>query len=79
VSLLRLSERVKRAKMQFRYDFIDQVMLSQKSKYALKALLVLSQEYGKGIVLISEISAREKIPHRFLDLILLELKNHGCC
>ena len=28
--------------------FIDQMMLSQKSKYALKPLLVLSQEYGKG-------------------------------
>jgi Rrf2 family protein len=52
-------------------------MLSQKSKYALKALLVLSQEYGKGAVLISEIAVREKIPHRFLELILLELKNHG--
>jgi Rrf2 family protein len=52
-------------------------MLSQKSKYALKALLVLSQEYGKGPVLISEIAGREKIPHRFLELILLELKNHG--
>ena len=52
-------------------------MLSQKSKYALKALVVLSQEYGKGPVLISEIAGREKIPHRFLELILLELKNHG--
>jgi Rrf2 family protein len=53
------------------------MMLSQKSKCALKALLVLSQEYGKGPVLISEIAVREKIPHRFLELILLELKNHG--
>lgn len=52
-------------------------MLSQKTKYALKALLVLSQEYGNGPVLISEIAVREKIPHRFLELILLELKNHG--
>jgi Rrf2 family protein len=52
-------------------------MLSQKSKYALKALLVLSQEYGKGPVLISDVAARERIPQRFLELILLELKNHG--
>jgi hypothetical protein len=53
------------------------MMLSQKSKYALKALLVLSQEYDKGPVQVSEIATREKIPHRFLELILLKLKNHG--
>jgi len=52
-------------------------MLSHKSKYALKAMLALSQEYGKGPLLISEIAAREKIPRRFLELILLELKNGG--
>jgi Rrf2 family protein len=52
-------------------------MLSHKSKYALKALLVLSQEYGKGSLLISDIAARERIPRRFLELILLELKNQG--
>jgi Rrf2 family protein len=52
-------------------------MLSHKSKYALKAMLVLSQEYGKGPLLISEIASREKIPRRFLELILLELKNQG--
>ncbi len=52
-------------------------MLSQKSKYALKALMVLAQEHGHGPVLISDIAAREKIPRRFLELILLELKNRG--
>ncbi len=52
-------------------------MLSHKSKYALKALIVLSQEYGKGPLLISEIAHRESIPRRFLELILLELKNQG--
>jgi Rrf2 family protein len=52
-------------------------MLSHRSKYALKALLVLSEEYGKGSLLISEIAERERIPKRFLELILLELKNHG--
>jgi hypothetical protein len=52
-------------------------MLSHRSKYALKALLVLSEEYGKRSFLISEIAEREHIPKRFLELILLELKNHG--
>jgi len=52
-------------------------MLSRKSKYALKALLVLTEEYGKDALLIADIAGREKIPKRFLELILLELKNHG--
>jgi Rrf2 family protein len=52
-------------------------MLSHKSKYALKALTVLSEEYGNGPLLISDIAKREGIPRRFLEIILLELKMHG--
>lgn len=52
-------------------------MLSHKTKYALKALFVMSEEYGRGPLLISEIAERGNIPKRFLELILLELKNHG--
>jgi Rrf2 family protein len=52
-------------------------MLSKKSKYALKAMLVLAKEYGQGPVLISDMARRENIPHKFLELILLELKHQG--
>ena len=52
-------------------------MLSRKSKYGLKALLVLAQEAGRGPVLISELADREAIPRKFLEAILLELKRHG--
>jgi Rrf2 family protein len=52
-------------------------MITHKSKYALKALIVLTEEFAQGPVLISEISQREKIPRKFLELILLELKNQG--
>jgi Rrf2 family protein len=52
-------------------------MLTHKAKYALRALVLLSEEYGKGPVLISEIAEKEGIPKKFLELILLELKNHG--
>lgn len=52
-------------------------MLTKKAKYALKAVLYLAREYGKGPILVSEISEREEIPHKFLELILLELKNAG--
>ena len=51
-------------------------MISKKSKYALKALTVLAEKYGKGPVLIADIATREHIPRSFLELILLELKNH---
>jgi Rrf2 family protein len=52
-------------------------MLSHKSKYALKAILALSRVYGKGPVLITEVAEQEQIPRRFLELILLELRNQG--
>ena len=52
-------------------------MLAQKSKYGLRALLVLAKEYGQGPVLISDIAHREALPQKFLELILLELRNHG--
>ena len=53
------------------------VSLTQKAKYALKALIFLSKEPDRRPVLISEISERERIPRKFLESILLELKNHG--
>jgi Rrf2 family protein len=52
-------------------------MLSRKSKYGLKALLVLAQEAGRGPVLVSELAERDAIPTKFLEAILLELKRHG--
>jgi Rrf2 family protein len=52
-------------------------MLSKKSQYAFKALTFLSEKYNEGPVLISEISRRKKIPLKFLENILLELKKAG--
>jgi Rrf2 family protein len=52
-------------------------LLSRKSKYGLKALLVLAQEAGRGPVLVSELARRDAIPKKFLEAILLELKRHG--
>jgi Rrf2 family protein len=53
------------------------VALTQKAKYALKALIFLAKEKEHGPILISEISERERLPKKFLEVILLELKNHG--
>jgi Rrf2 family protein len=52
-------------------------MLSKKTKYGLKALLLLARESHRGPVLVSELAERERIPKKFLELILLELKHHG--
>ena len=49
-------------------------MISKKTKYALKALGYLASLYGKGPVLIAEISQKKKIPIKFLETILLQLK-----
>ena len=49
-------------------------MLSKKSQYAFKALIYLSEKFNEGPVLISEIAAKKKIPIKFLESILLELK-----
>ncbi len=52
-------------------------MISRKAKYAIKALKVLAEEYGKGPILIAYIAEKEAIPRKFLESILLDLRNHG--
>lgn len=49
-------------------------MLSKKSQYAFKALTYLAAKFNEGPVLISEIAKKKKIPLKFLENILLELK-----
>jgi Rrf2 family protein len=50
-------------------------VISQKAKYALRALVALGKE-GDSLM-IGEIAARKNIPRKFLEQILLELKHHG--
>lgn len=56
-------------------------MLAQKTRYALKALLLLAEAQSgknpKEPVLISELAKKGGMPRKFLEAILLELKNHG--
>ena len=40
-------------------------------------MTVLAREYGNGPVLIGDIATRERIPLKFLELILLDLKKKG--
>jgi Rrf2 family protein len=52
-------------------------MLTQKTRYSMLAIIRLAKEYGKGTLMINEIAESEKIPKRFLESILLELKKNG--
>lgn len=53
-------------------------MISKKAKYALKALKVLTKKFESNEpTLISDIAVEEKIPKKFLEAILLELRNQG--
>lgn len=52
-------------------------MLSQKAQYAFRALTHLVDKFQKGPVLISEIATQKRIPLKFLENILLELKKAG--
>jgi Rrf2 family protein len=53
------------------------VMLSQKSRYALRALLVLAARADTEPLQIAEIAATAGVPRKFLEQILLELKKPG--
>lgn len=52
-------------------------MLSQKAKYALRALLMLAEAPRGELTFVQEIAERQNVPRKFLELILLELKRHG--
>ena len=52
-------------------------MLTRKSKYGLKALLMLAEQAGRGPVSISVLAEQQRIPAKFLEAILLDLKRHG--
>ena len=51
--------------------------LSRKGRYALRALYALAGNEGGGPMLIADLAERENIPRKFLEAILLELKNAG--
>ncbi|WP_027419391.1 RrF2 family transcriptional regulator [Crocinitomix catalasitica] len=52
-------------------------MLSKKTKYAFHALTFLGKQPNNIPVVISEIANRTKLPKKFLETILLDLKKSG--
>ena len=54
-------------------------MITQKTKYALKAMMVLADAAASGnnALRIEEIAQRSATPKRFLEQILLQIRNAG--
>ncbi len=53
----------------------DRLKISQKGLYALQAMMTLARRHDQGAIKIREIAAESDLPEKFLELILLELKN----
>lgn len=49
--------------------------ISQKGLYALQAMIMLARHYPQGAIKIREIAMEERLPEKFLEIILIELKN----
>ena len=52
-------------------------MLNKKTQYAFQALMYLAEHKDDGPVLIADIATKKKIPLKFLENILLELRKSG--
>lgn len=52
-------------------------MLSQKTRYAIRALQHLADFYGKGPIPLTDIAETQKIPAKFLTVILSEMAREG--
>jgi Rrf2 family protein len=51
--------------------------ISKRTQYGLKAVIALGQRYGDGPILIATLAGEERIPLKFLEGILLDLKSQG--
>ncbi|MGV3768554.1 MAG: RrF2 family transcriptional regulator [Sphingobium phenoxybenzoativorans] len=52
-------------------------MLSQKTRYAIRALQHLADHYAQGPVPLTDIAEKQNIPSKFLTVILSELSREG--
>lgn len=52
-------------------------MLSQRTRYSIRALLHLADRHGQGPVQLAEIAAEQNIPPKFLTVILSHMRREG--
>ena len=51
--------------------------VSRKADYALRALFTLAENYGREPISIRELAEQNRVPKRFLEHIMLDLKSRG--
>lgn len=56
---------------------VSRLRISAKGEYAIRAVLDLALHHGGGLIPIQEIAARQRIPQRYLEQVLLALKRAG--
>ncbi len=52
-------------------------MLSQRTRYTIRALLHLADHYGEGPVQLAEIAEAQNLPAKFLTVILSQMRRAG--
>jgi Rrf2 family protein len=52
-------------------------MLSQRTRYTIRALLHLADRYGEGPVQLTEIAEAQNIPPKFLTVMLSQMRRDG--
>jgi Rrf2 family protein len=52
-------------------------MISKKTIYGLQAVIILAKRFDKGPILITDLAKEGRIPKKFLEAILLELRKNG--
>ena len=52
-------------------------MLSQRTRYTIRALQHLADHHGEGPIQLTEIATAQKIPSKFLTVILSEMSRAG--
>ena len=52
-------------------------MIAQKTRYALRSLLFLAEQQGGEPVQLSRIAETQRVPPKYLELIMLDLKRSG--
>ena len=75
----------RRSRRQRRSGFADsprgardwRTMIAQKTRYALRSLLFLAEEQGGKPVQLGRIAETQRVPHKYLELIMLDLRRAG--
>ena len=52
-------------------------MIAQKTRYALRSLLFLAEQQGGAPVQLGRIAETQRVPPKYLELIMLDLKKAG--